>query len=88
MSQGRQLFTGNVSNHAKGIGGDEDIDTIHFVLQRGFPSNHVVAGNDAFFFPCFCFYMDCFVFLFCNAGTMEHVGEQKMPKILFLFFFC
>lgn len=67
MSQGHQLFTGNVSNHGKVKDGMKTF--ILYILYYKEVSDHVIAENAAFFFPCFCFYIiDVLYFSFSMLG--------------------
>ena len=75
MSQGHQLFTGNVSNHGKGKDGMKTF--ILYILYYKEVSDHVIAENAAFFFSLLLFLYWCFVFLFFHAGTMKHVGAAE-----------
>lgn len=53
MSQGHQLFTGNVSNHGKGKDGMKTF--ILYILYYKEVSDHVIAENAAFFFSLLLF---------------------------------
>lgn len=66
MSQGHQLFTGNVSNHGKVKDGMKTF--ILYILYYKEVSDHVIAENAAFFFTCFCFYIDVLYFSFSMLG--------------------